>query len=251
MEPRPTPFPTGTGPIGMAHRGGAAEQAENSPSAFQHAVDLGVRFIETDARATVDGHAVLVHDATLDRTTDRGGAIAALPLSHVLGARLANGDHPMSLVEALERWPAAVLNVDVKADDAVEPFLRAVGQADAWDRVCAASFSTRRLRRLRQLGRGRLATSLGPAEVVRLALHLPLAAARRACAVQVPPSAGVLPVVTRGFVEHAHAVGLAVHVWTVNDRLQMQRLLDLGVDALVTDRPSVLAGLLAGPEAPG
>jgi glycerophosphoryl diester phosphodiesterase len=251
VEPRPTPFPTGSGPIGMAHRGGAAEQVENSPSAFGHALDVGLRFIETDARATVDGHAVLLHDATLDRTTDRSGAVAALPLSHVVGARLANGDHPMPLVEALRSWPSAVLNVDVKADDAVEPFLRAVEQADAWDRVCAASFSTARLRRLRQRGGGRLATSLGTAEVVRLTLRLPFHAARRACAVQVPASAGVVPLVTRGFVDHAHSLGLAVHVWTVNDEPEMRRLLDLGVDAIVTDRPSVLAGLLAGPAASG
>lgn len=229
----------------MAHRGGAAEQVENSPSAFQHAIDLGLRFIETDVRATVDGHAVVFHDATLDRTTDRTGEVSSLPLSEVVRARLSNGDHPMPLVDALERWPQAVLNVDVKADDAVEPFLRAVERASAWERVCAASFSTARLRRLRTRAGGRLGTSLGTSEVARLVLRVPFGAAGMACAAQVPAWSGPVPVVTAGFVRHAHAHGLAVHVWTVNDAAQMQRLLDLGVDGLISDRPTVLAGVLA------
>lgn len=234
----------GAGPVGLAHRGGAREAVENSPSAFQHAVDLGFRFIETDIRATVDGHAVVFHDATLDRTTDGAGPVAALPLSHVLGRTLHNGEHPMPLVEALRRWPDVVLNVDVKADDAVGPFLRAVEQADAWHRVCAASFSTSRLRRLRSLAGPRLATSLGTSEVARLRLGVPVPAARAACAVQVPVRSGPVPVVTPGFIRQAHGLGLAVHVWTVNGVEEMGRLLGLGVDGIVTDRPSVLAEVL-------
>ncbi len=135
----------------MAHRGGAAESAENSPPAFQHAVDLGFRWIETDVRATIDGHAVVFHDATLDRTTDATGPLSALPLAHVQSARMADGQSPITLAEALRRWPDVRFNVDVKSDDAVAAFLRAVADADAWDRVCAASFSTPRLSRLRAL----------------------------------------------------------------------------------------------------
>lgn len=244
MSRRPSPFPNGgQPPIGLAHRGGLAEEVENSPSAFQRAVDLGFRYIETDIRATIDGHAVIHHDATLDRMTDAAGAISALPLSRILAARLPNGDRPMTLLEALERWPDAVLNVDVKADDAVGPFLRAVAHADAWARVCAASFSTARLHRLGALAGPRLARSLGPSEVVRLRLHAPLDT-RSACAVQVPATSGRVPVVTPGFVRRAHDRGLAVHVWTVNDPVRMRQLLGMGVDGLVTDRPSVLADVL-------
>jgi glycerophosphoryl diester phosphodiesterase len=175
--------------------------------------------------------------------TDAAGAISALPLSRILAARLPNGERPMTLLEALERWPDAVLNVDVKADDAVGPFLRAVAHADAWARVCAASFSTARLHRLGALAGPRLARSLGPSEVVRLRLHAPLDT-RSACAVQVPATSGRVPVVTPGFVRRAHDRGLAVHVWTVNDPVRMRQLLGMGVDGLVTDRPSVLADVL-------
>lgn len=237
------PFLAGTHPLALAHRGGAAEAAENSPTAFQHAHDLGYRWIETDVRATIDGHAVLIHDATLDRTTDATGHVSAVPLSLVQAARTADGEAPMTLTEALRHWPEVRFNVDVKADDAVAPFLRAVADTGAWDRVCAAAFSTARLRRLREQAGPRLATSMGPAEVGRLVLGLPDRSP--ACAAQVPHRARSVPIVTRRFVERAHRRGVAVHVWTINDPGEMQALLDLGVDGLVTDHPTVLRDVLS------
>jgi glycerophosphoryl diester phosphodiesterase len=230
------------GPIALAHRGGAKEAVENSPAAFDHVVDLGFRCIETDVRASADGHAVVIHDATLDRTTDATGAIAALGLADVRRAVLADGTSPITLLEALRRWPSVRFNVDVKADDAVEPFLRAVDGAGAWNRVCAAAFSTARLRRLRSLGGSRLATSMGPAEVARLVFGAPQRSP--ACAAQVPRSQAGVPLVTGGFVRRAHARGLQVHVWTVDDPHEMRGLLDLGVDGIVTDRPTVLREVL-------
>ena len=242
MTPRTHPFLVGMHPLALAHRGGAAEALENSPTAFQRAVDLGYRWIETDVRATIDGHAVVFHDATMDRTTDASGPLRAKPLNQVRSARLADGHAPLTLVEALQRWPHVHFNVDVKADDAIGPFLRAVAEADAWDRVCAAGFSTSRLAALRTQAGPRLATSMGPSEVTRLVLGVP--GGSPACAAQVPHRAGRVPVVTRRFVRRAHRRGLQVHVWTVNDIRQMTALLDLGVDGLITDMPSVLRELL-------
>jgi glycerophosphoryl diester phosphodiesterase len=236
------PFLHGAHPLALAHRGGAAESAENSPLAFQHAVDLGYRWIETDVRATIDGHAVVFHDATMDRTTDAAGALSALPLAEVRSARLTDGQAPITLAEALDRWPEVRFNVDVKSDDTVAPFLRAVSDADAWDRVCAAAFSTARLTRLRGLAGPRLATSMGPSEVTRLALGAPDHSP--ACAAQVPHRARGVPLVTRRFVQRAHRRGVQVHVWTINDPAEMEALLDLGVDGLITDRPTALRQVL-------
>lgn len=236
------PYLSGGHPHALAHRGGALEEVENSPSAFQRAVDLGFGFIETDVRASRDGVAIVFHDASLDRTTDHAGEVAAAPAAGILATRLANGDHPVTLAEALRRWPATRFNVDVKSDDAIGPFLRAVAAEDAWDRVCAASFSTRRLRRLRTLAGPRLATSLGPSEVARLVLRAPGRLA--GCAAQVPPMRRPVHLVTAGFVRAAHARGLLVHVWTVDEAPAMHALLDLGVDGIVTDRPSVLRDVL-------
>jgi glycerophosphoryl diester phosphodiesterase len=205
-------------------------------------VDLGYRWIETDVRATIDGHAVVFHDATLDRTTDAHGPVSAVPLALIRSARMSDGQAPITLAEALRRWPEVRFNVDVKSDDTVAAFLRAVSEADAWDRVCAAGFSTARLARLRSLAGDRLATSMGPSEVTRLLLGAPDRSA--ACAAQVPHRARGIPVVTRRFVRRAHRRGLHVHVWTVNDPDEMQTLLDLGVDGLITDRPTVLREVL-------
>lgn len=234
--------PFGSVPIGLAHRGGAAESVENSVTAFQHAVDLGFRWIETDVRASRDGHAIIFHDESLDRTTDAAGPIAARTLAQLGSVRLADGHPPMALAEALRAWPDTCFNVDVKSPDGIGPFLRAVADADAWQRVCAASFSVRRLRELRQHAGPQLATSLGGWEVVRLVLGGGSRVA--ACAAQVPPVVGGRQLVTPRFLARAHARGLLVHAWTVDDRAEMRRLLDLGVDGIVTDRPSVLAPLL-------
>ena len=240
--PRATHPIFGTPPLALAHRGGAGESAENSPLAFQHAVDLGYRWIETDVRATIDGHAVVFHDATMDRTTDATGELSALPLAEVRAARLTDGQAPITLAEALVRWPEIRFNVDVKSDDTVAPFLQAVADADAWDRVCAAAFSTSRIRRLRGQAGPRLATSMGPSEVTRLVLGAPDHSP--AIAAQVPHHARGIPLVTRRFVQRAHRRGVQVHVWTINDPAEMEDLLDLGVDGLVTDRPTALREVL-------
>ncbi len=242
MPDRTHPFLTGAHPLALAHRGGAAEAPENSPTAFQHAVDLGLRWIETDVRATIDGHAVVFHDTSLDRTTDATGRLSALPLAQVRASLMADGQAPIALAEALQRWPHVRFNVDVKSDDTIGPFLRAVADADAWDRVCAAAFSTARLARLRSLAGPRLATSMGPSEVARLVLGVP--SRSPACAAQVPHRVRGVPVVTPRFVERAHRRGIQVHVWTVDDPAEMDALLDLGVDGLITDRPSVLREVL-------
>jgi glycerophosphoryl diester phosphodiesterase len=241
--PRPIhPFLGGAHPLALAHRGGAGESTENSPTAFQHAVDLGYRWIETDVRATIDGHAVVFHDATMDRTTGAAGPLSAMPLAKVRASTMADGQAPITMAEALHRWPEVRFNVDVKADDAIAPFLRAVAEADAWHRVCAAAFSTGRLTQLRELAGPRLATSMGPSEVARLVLGVPDHSP--ACAAQVPHRARGVPVVTRGFVQRAHRRGVQVHVWTIDDPVEMEALLDLGVDGLVTDRPTLLREVL-------
>lgn len=236
------PFLRGAHPLAIAHRGGAAEGAENSPATFQRVIDMGYRWIETDVRASIDGHAVVFHDADLDRTTNAQGELSALPLSRIRAARLADSEHPITLAEALQRWPDVHFNVDVKADDTVEAFLRAVSQARAWDRVCAAAFSAARLRRLRQLAGPRLASSLGPSEVTRLVLGVPDRSP--ACAAQVPHTMSGFPIVTRALVRRAHARGLQVHVWTIDDPQEMASLLDMGVDGIMTDRPTLLREVL-------
>lgn len=240
-------------PLAFAHRGGAAYQRnlglENSLAAFQHAVDLGYRYLETDVHATADGVLLAFHDRRLDRVTDAHGRLARLTYDVVRRARIAGQEAIPTLEEMLRTWPRVCVNVDVKAATAIEPLVGVIRRTRAYDRVCVASFSERRIRRLRRLLGPDVATALGPIGVATLRL-LPLDRLRRVLlrapvpCVQVPHWRGRLEVVTPQFVRAAHNLGKHVHVWTVDEPEQMSHLLDLGVDGLMTDRIDTLRDVL-------
>ncbi|MGQ0830326.1 MAG: glycerophosphodiester phosphodiesterase [Microthrixaceae bacterium] len=241
------PFLDWPGPIAFAHRGGASEVPENTMPAFAHAVALGYRYVETDVHATADGELLAFHDGRLDRVTDRTGVIAELPWAEVRGA-LVDGREPIPRFEdLLDAWPDLRINVDPKHDAAIAPLADAIVRANAVDRICVGSFSDKRITKLQRLVGAALCTSMGPRQVARL-----LAASRglrrvghlaSPCA-QVPVAQGPLPLVTERFVTTAHERGVQVHVWTIDDRTEMERLLELGVDGIMTDRPQMLRELL-------
>jgi glycerophosphoryl diester phosphodiesterase len=238
-------------PAAFAHRGGAAEAPENSVTAFERAVEsLGYHYLETDVHATADGEVVVIHDPVLDRVTDRAGEVTSLPWSEVGAARLSDGSQVPRLAEVLAAWPGVRWNIDAKHDRVVEPLARVVAAAGAVERVCITAFSDRRVHRVRRLLGPRLCTAMGPIAVagLRAASFAPSLAPdalwRPAGAAQVPVSQGPVPVVDRRFLSAAHRYGLAVHVWTIDDESAMRNLLDLGVDGIMTDRPSLLREVL-------
>jgi glycerophosphoryl diester phosphodiesterase len=233
-------------PIAFSHRGFAPDGTENSMSAFERAVGLGYRYLETDVRVTADGVALAFHDATLDRVTNRSGRIAALPWSEVRQARI-GGREPIPLLsDLLAAWPDVRINLDVKADHSVGPTIDAIQRTGAISRVCVGAFSTRRVEAVRRALGPRLCTSLGPRAAMRLQLpgraRRPELFAGR-CA-QVPARIGRRPFVDDRYLRAAHGVGLPVHAWTVNDEAEMVRLLDLGVDGIMTDRADLLRDVL-------
>ncbi|MBW8794402.1 MAG: glycerophosphodiester phosphodiesterase [Streptomyces sp.] len=237
------PYLDHPGPIAFAHRGGAADGLENTVAQFRRAVRLGYRYIETDVHATADGRLVAFHDDTLDRVTDGAGRIADLLWEDVRHARVA-GREPLPLFEELlEEFPDVRWNVDAKAEPALRPLLDLIEKTDSYDRVCVGSFSEARVLRAQRLAGPRLATSFGTRGVVGLRLRswgLPASVRRSAVAAQVPESQSGVPVVDRRFVRAAHALGLHVHVWTINEPERMHRLLDLGVDGIMTDHIDTL-----------
>jgi glycerophosphoryl diester phosphodiesterase len=237
------PYLDHPGPIAFAHRGGAAEGLENTVAQFRRAVELGYRYIETDVHATADGRLVAFHDASLDRVTDGAGRIADLPWEDVRQARV-GGREPVPLFEELlETFPEVRWNVDMKAEPALRPLLELIERMNAWDRVCAGSFSEARVLRAQRLAGPRLATSFGTRGVLNLRLRswgLPAAVRRSAVAAQVPEAQSGVRVVDHRFVRAAHARGLHVHVWTINEPARMHRLLDLGVDGIMTDHIDML-----------
>lgn len=240
-RPTPHPYLDHDGPIAFAHRGGAVDGPENTIRAFQAAVGLGYEYLETDVRVTSDGVLLAFHDDDLRRTCGVDGRISELRYRDVAAARVGGTEPIPRLDDVFEQFPDTRFNIDCKSDAALEPLAAAVERHDVFDRVCLASFADRRLRTLRQrLGR-RLCTSAGMGE---LSLLWTSGASAGAHAAQVPVRQGRLTVVTEKFVRRAHALGIAVHVWTIDDPDEMRRLLDLGVDGLMTDRPEVLRDVL-------
>ncbi|MBQ1090815.1 glycerophosphodiester phosphodiesterase [Streptomyces sp. B93] len=237
------PYLDHPGPIPFAHRGGAADGLENTALQFRRAVEAGFRYIETDVHATRDGRLVAFHDATLDRVTDGAGRIADLPWAEVRHARVA-GREPVPLFEELlETFPEVRWNVDAKAESALHPLLDLIARTGSWDRICVGSFSEARVVRAQRLAGPRLATSYGTRGVLNLRLRswgVPAALRRSAVAAQVPEAQSGIQVVDHRFVRAAHALGLQVHVWTINEPERMHRLLDLGVDGIMTDHIDTL-----------
>ncbi len=224
-------------------------------SAFRAAVDLGYRYLETDVHTTCDGVVLLFHDSTLDRVTGMTGRIAELSSAEVARARIGGIASIPTLARLAAEFPDVKLNLDVKDWNSVRPLALAIEELGLHDRVLVASFSDRRRRAVQRLLSRPVASSagvltnavfvlLGPLLPVRLRKVLMPRLLRNVAALQVPVRQWFVRVVTAGMVQRAHGAGLQVHVWTVNDPAQMHRLLDLGVDGLVTDRADLLRDVL-------
>jgi glycerophosphoryl diester phosphodiesterase len=245
------------GVIAMAHRGGALHPdlvgLENTLHAFRHAAALGYRYRETDVHAPRDGRLVAFHDDTVERMTGRTGDLASLGAEELAELRI-GGEHAVPrMAQLLEELPDCRFNIDLKAADAVPALVELLDRMRAHDRVCVGSFSSSSMQEFRRLTGGTVATSATPREV---ALFLAsswagidrLVRRRRFSALQVPRvlprGRRRIPLVTRLLVRRAHAAGVHVHVWTVDEPAEMEQLIDLGVDGLITDRTDLLKQVL-------
>jgi glycerophosphoryl diester phosphodiesterase len=247
-------------PMAIAHRGGGEDLPENTLPAFDAAVELGYRHLETDAHLSADGVVFSFHDHVLDRVTDRSGRLSAVNSAVIAEADAAQyfsrdgrtfplrgmGIRVPTMEEVLTRWPDVFVNIDTKSDAVVGPLVDLLRRLDAFERVCIGSFSDDRLRRARRLSHGGICTSMGRGGITTawLASRTGRMPRLQADCLQVPVRARHLVVVDRRFVDAAHRAGLHVHVWTIDDPAEMSDLLDLGVDAIMTDRPRLLRDLL-------
>lgn len=242
----PHPFLNHPRPIAFAHRGGSLEAEENTLPAFAHAVALGYSHVELDVHATTDGVVVIHHDETLERMAGDPRAVGTLDSATLAGLRTRGGAEIPALAALLEEHRELFVNIEAKSDAVVGPLADLIRRLGVLDRVCVGSFSPARVAGLRaalgpglcwspaHLGAGRLWVAGWGLPVGRLAFPV----------VQVPVSYRGLPVVTPRFLRAAHARGIQVQVWTVDDRSEMVRLLDMGVDGLMTDRPLLLRQVL-------
>ncbi len=243
-------FFSGSLPRVMAHRGLAIAAPENTLLAFASALAIGVTHLETDVHASADGISVISHDADLLRTAGVPARVDGLTLGQLQKIDLGQGQTLPSLSDALEAFPSARFNIDIKSDAAVEPTVRAIVTAGAVNRVLVTSFDDRRRRRAVRALPG-VATSasavLFAAALFAAKLRItPLTASLLGTvqAVQVPERMHGVSVVSASVVLRLKRAGVEVHVWTINDPRAMGRLLDLGVDGLVTDRADLALELV-------
>ena len=263
--------------IAFAHQGGSFEGPSSTLGAIAHALDVGASAVELDVHATKDRRLVVCHDATVDRTTNHRGAISTLTLAQLAGMDnaywwiegdvvtpghraeeyLLRGRAPRertyaiaTLEEVARTFPGVLINLDIKGTSPdVEPYegllYDELRRLELTRSVIVASFHDDALQRFRSLA-PEVATAAATNETATFYFsHLEGAPVVPPVAVlQVPARFGDIDVVNESFVEAAHGAQLAVHVWTVNEREEMTRLLDLGVDGLVSDRPTLLAEVL-------
>lgn len=247
------PYLDHDGPIAFAHRGGATAAPENTLVAFQDAVNLGYVYVETDVHATSDGVLVAFHDNDLSRTCGVDKRISEVTWDDLRSVRV-GGTEPIPLLEdILGTWPDLRVNIDCKSEGALRPLVETMQRLDCLDRVCIGSFSDSRMSRIREaLGPG-LCSSMPPREVAKIlavaTMRLPAKSNWIARAAQVPVKQGPIPVVTSRLVEIAHRSGIQVHVWTIDDPVEMSRLLDMGVDGIMTDDTRALRDVLRARDA--
>jgi glycerophosphoryl diester phosphodiesterase len=226
----------------LAHRGLAVEAPENTLLAFAKAIAVGVTHLETDVHVSADGVAIISHDPDLRRVAARTATVAHLTSHELRRIDLGNGQSFASLGEALDAFPETRFNIDIKIEGAVQPTVDAIRAANATGRVLIGSFGTsRRLRAVRMLpGVATSVSARGGIAAVAAARSGAVAALRRILrdvqAVQLPESVLGMKPFSRRAIDAFHAAGVEVHAWTINDVPAMERLLDAGVDGLVTDR---------------
>jgi len=241
----------------FAHRGASGTAPENTLEAFAEGLAAGADRLELDVHASSDGHIVVFHDDDLARTTDASGLLRLRTLVELktldAGYRFedAEGRHPFrgkgiripTLSEVLDAFPGVALNIEVKYDDGstVEAFFDLLDAHHARERVLAAAYEDPIVKRLRKVA-PQAVTSLSADEVYEffgclmsdsLSSYTPPGKA-----LQVPPSHEGIEIVTPAFVQAAHDLDMEVHVWTINDEAEMERLLDLGIDGLMSDFPA-------------
>ena len=239
------PFLDHPGCLAFAHRGDHHAGPENTLIAFESAVKQGFRYLETDVHLTSDGILLAFHDDKLDRVTDGNGPIAELSYDSIRPVRVAGSEPIPRLDELLTTFPDTRFNIDPKSDASVGPLIRLIIDLGVQHRICVGSFSDRRIRRVRKAIPD-ICTSMGPIETFRARISsfgIPIGDFH-GLAAQVPIRWNGIRVVDQRFIDAMHRRGLQIHVWTINEPQQMNELLDMGIDGIMTDQPATLKQLL-------
>lgn len=234
--------------VALAHRGGSFLPVnlgiENTMRAFENAVALGYEYVETDVQVTKDGHLIAFHDDNLLRVTDYDAAPSDLLLEEARELLVGDRETIPTLDELFEHFPNVNFNIDIKSNEGTRLLSDCIDRHNAHKRVCVASFSTSRIRQFRKL-QPKVPTAASTTGVMMLTTGI---VNTKGDVYQVPMryESGLLKLdlVTPKSIEQIHKAGKKIHVWTIDDDVTMHRLIDWGVDGIVTDRPDLLKGVL-------
>lgn len=249
--------------LNIAHRGGRGLSPEHTIFAYKKALQVGADVLELDVHSTKDGEIVVIHDQTVDRTTDGKGLVKELTLSEIKGLdagyrftikRDNKEDYPFrgkgliipTLKEVFSEFPNQRINIEIKQfepqiEDALFGIIKEMNMAE---NVLVVSENSKAIKRFRKICKGFIATGASVSEVRRFVIFMRLKMSAlyipSADAFQIPEYHGNYHLLTEEFIEKAHKRNIKIHVWTVNENKDMERLIKLGVDGIITDYPDLL-----------
>ena len=221
---------------GFVHRGDTSIFLENTIEAFQSAVSLGYQYLETDLRETSDGKIITFHDPNLKRITGANITISETKFSDIRMRRLPSRETIPTIDELLEEFPDSFFNMDLKVNQIEEKVLKKINSHNALERVCLGSFNSKVIKKINSL-EPKILTSMGISQVIMYKFFQKKNISKL---IQIPTRWNGIKVITKKFIDRLHNDGLKVHVWTVNKETEMQSLIDLGVDGIMTDNASGL-----------
>ena len=229
-----------------AHRGGSEEAPENTLESFRYAIEVGSSYIETDVQLSADGIPYIFHDDDLSRLLNMDVTFNSLHSNQIEELKLFGSYQIPKLETALTQFPNALFQIDLKTDEVALPAMKVIESLNAFDRICIASFSSNRLQKVRKEF-PETCFSMGPKEIFKLLLSSFGLYNKKVFGdcLQVPIYHYGIKLVTRRFVKYVQSIGLKIHVWTINDENTMRKLIDLGVDGIITDKPKLLKKLLS------
>ena len=223
--------------MGFAHRGGSDAYKENTLESFTFAYRLGFKNFELDVRASADGHVFVCHDDNLDRILGEPIILSKLSSNEIRSLEGSHGHTIPTLKSVLEEFPDVQLNIDAKSWKVVRPLCEVIRETNSYNRICIGGFNDLRIYSIiRQLGSS-VCYSLGPVGV--MCCYLAFIANKNfkvnAGCLQIPEAVFGYNFASKKFIEFAHRSGLLVHIWTVNKESRMRKLIDFGVDGIMTD----------------
>ncbi len=225
----------------LAHRGGAEESFENTIESFDYSRSIGCKFIETDVQTSSDGVPYIFHDDDLSRILNKHIVFSELSSKEIDNLHIFKNKKIPRLDETLEKFPNLSFQIDFKTDEVVKPALDVINKLGVSDRVCIASFSSKRLELVRSINPN-LCISMGPNEVFKTLIAswgLYKKSLIGDC-LQVPISYYGIRLVSKRFVDFVHTKNLKIMVWTINDVKTFEYLIGINVDGIITDRPKLL-----------